>query len=114
MKFHAVMNKLLSLLIFLSTTSIVLAQTFIVEPYLQDATPHSITVMWETNSGTESVVNWGETATDLGNSATGTTSATDAGSVMHEVEITGLERFTTYFYSIQSNNLNLNTKLMVL
>lgn len=106
MKFHALMNKLLSLLIFLSTTSIALAQTFIVEPYLQDASPHSITIMWETNSGTESVVNWGETATELVNSATGTTSATDAGSVMHEVEITGLERFTPYFYSIQSNNLN--------
>lgn len=100
------MNKLISLLSFLSFSSIVLAQTFIVEPYLQDATPHSITVMWETYNGNESVVYWGETETDLSNVVNGTVTATDNGSVMHQVEITGLERFTPYYYTANSNGIS--------
>ena len=31
----------------------------IVEPYLQNATPNSIHILWETDSNTESIVEWG-------------------------------------------------------
>ena len=31
----------------------------VVEPYLQDATPTSMTILWETDSPSESIVEWG-------------------------------------------------------
>ena len=46
------------------------SQNINVGPYLQDAEPNSITVMWETSSGEESTVEWGETA-NLGNTTSG-------------------------------------------
>ena len=33
---------------------------FIVNPYLQNATPSSINVLWETDSQSTSIVEWGE------------------------------------------------------
>ncbi len=53
---------------FLHTLS---AQIIKVKPYLQDASPHSIFILWETDSDNESTVEYGLTA-DLGNTATGT------------------------------------------
>ncbi len=38
----------------------------LVQPYLQDAEPNSIVIMWETTSGEESIVEWGTTE-KLGN-----------------------------------------------
>ena len=73
------------------------AQTFVVQPYLQDATPHSIRIMWETSVGEGSVVMWGTDET-LGNSSSGTSFSTQGSAMMHEVHLTGLDRFTTYYY----------------
>ncbi|MBT5147185.1 MAG: fibronectin type III domain-containing protein, partial [Flavobacteriales bacterium] len=73
------------------------AQTFVVQPYLQDATPNSIRIMWETSAGEESVVMWGLEET-LGIYTIGTSFSSVGSAMMHEVEITGLERFTTYYY----------------
>lgn len=42
------MAKLLALFFSLSTTLLVTAQTIKVAPYLQDATPHSVCILWET------------------------------------------------------------------
>lgn len=68
-----------------------LAQTFIVQPYLQDATPNSIRIMWETSSGEESTVNYGVDE-NLGNTTTGIYFASDGSAMMHDVQITGLDR----------------------
>ena len=59
-----------SLLLFLNCSS-GLTQSIQVGPYLQDAEPGSITVMWETNTIDESIIEWGPTA-GLGNIAVGT------------------------------------------
>ena len=51
----------------------VTAQTepqILVQPYLQDAEPNSIVIMWETTSGEESIVEWGTTE-KLGKKASG-------------------------------------------
>ena len=41
--------------------SFALSQTFNVNPYVQNVTPNSIHIMWETLNGEESIVRWGET-----------------------------------------------------
>ena len=48
----------------------VYSQNFNVKPYLQNVTPSSIHIMWETTSNDESTVHWGET-TELGYTSTG-------------------------------------------
>ncbi|MEK6478615.1 metallophosphoesterase family protein [Catalinimonas sp. 4WD22] len=73
-----------------------------IKPYLQDATPHSIKVMWETSSGEESIVEWG-TSPKLGKKTKGTAfpiNYTDAR--VHEVALTELDRLTLYYYRVRT------------
>lgn len=92
------MNKLIfSALATLCISTFSLAQTFVVHPYLQDATPSSITIMWETDSGSETVVNYGETENDLSNTVNGSSLTTDGGGIMHEAEITAGSNYTYKF-----------------
>ncbi len=94
------MKQILNVLFSVATSMMVIstqAQTFVVQPYLQDATPNSIRIMWETSVGDESIVLWGTDAS-LGNTATGNSFSSVGSAMMHEVQIAGLERFTTYYY----------------
>ena len=75
------------------------AQTFVVQPYLQDAAPNSIRIMWETSTGEESVVIWG-LEESLGNSTSGNSFSSVGSAMMHDVQLLGLERFTTYYYQV--------------
>ncbi|WP_149304335.1 fibronectin type III domain-containing protein [Pareuzebyella sediminis] len=78
---------------------------FVVQPYLQNASPSAITIMWETSSGEESTVEWGKTQ-KLGKKSSG--SAFDINfseSRVHEVTLEGLERFTVYYYRVKTGNL---------
>ncbi len=76
------------------------AQTIKVQPYLQDATPNSIFVSWETSSGTDSTVEYG-TTTALGSTATGSViTATDGVSKVHEVFLNNLLPSTKYYYKV--------------
>ena len=68
-------------------------------PYLQIATPDSITVRWRTDVACEGVVHYG-TQTNLLASATSDLNTT----TNHEVRLTGLTPSTQYFYSIGSSN----------
>jgi len=88
---------------FIGFYSLLAAQTMQVLPYLQRATPNGIFVLWETDQGEESTLEWGAT-TDLGNTTTGNTTATTASTRMHEVQLTGLERFTTYYYRVKTGS----------
>lgn len=91
--------KLLRLTIFLLCchAGFVSAQTIKVQPYLQDAEPNSIYILWETNSNAESIVQWGPTEA-LGNTVIGTSNVSQGASRIHEVQIENLERFTKYYY----------------
>ena len=40
--------------------SIIHSVEFSVYPYLQNATPHSMHILWETDSESQSIVEWGE------------------------------------------------------
>ena len=96
-------SKFLVLSILLS--SFVKGQEFVVEPYLQDADPDAITIMWETSSGEESVVEWG-TSNKLGKKTKGIAFDINfSASRIHEVNIKGLQRFTTYYYRVKTGKL---------
>ncbi|WP_425235044.1 fibronectin type III domain-containing protein [Ulvibacterium sp.] len=78
---------------------------FLVQPYIQDAEPNSIKIMWETDKGDESIVEWGSTP-KLGKKSKGKAFDVNFGpSRLHEVELTGLKRFTTYYYRVLTQSL---------
>ncbi len=93
--------KFSALIVFVFTANAMGAQTFHVAPYLQDGSPSSMRVMWETSGGSaaESHVEWGLTEA-LGNTAAGTAAASVGENLIHDVELSGLEAFTTYFYRV--------------
>ncbi len=77
----------------------------LVQPYLQDATPNSIKIMWETSSGEESLVEYGLTP-KLEQKVKGI--AFDINyttSRIHEVKLAGLKRFTTYYYRVKTGKV---------
>ena len=92
-----------SILIFVSILHFSFAQTIKVQPYLQDATPNSIYILWETDSMSESVVEWGLTDT-LGISTSGTAQNSSGTSMIHEVKLENLERFTKYYYRVRTGS----------
>ena len=100
------MKKINQLLIFLFVGATqMMAQSepqILVQPYLQNAEPNSITIMWETTNGEESVVEYGTTP-KLGKKATGKAEDINfSESRVHTVTLIGLERFTEYFYRVKT------------
>ncbi|MEW2920921.1 fibronectin type III domain-containing protein [Muricauda sp. ANG21] len=74
----------------------------LIQPYLQDAEPNSITIKWETDSGEESIVEWGSTE-KLGKKTVGMAYDINfSNSRIHEVKLTGLKRFTEYYYRVKT------------
>lgn len=67
------------------------------QPYLQLATPTSMTIVWRSDTATDSRVRYGTTQGSLTQSATNATVSVD-----HIVTITGLSANTKYFYDIGS------------
>ena len=79
--------------------------SFLVRPYLQDAEPNSIKIMWETAQDGESIVEWGTTP-KLGKKTSGTSFTLTFGpSRLHEVQLNGLKRFTEYYYRVKTGKL---------
>lgn len=76
-----------------------ISQNIKVQPYLQDAFPTSMNILWETDFMDESIVNWGLT-NSLGNTAIGTADSTSGTARVHDVKIENLQPFTKYFYSV--------------
>ncbi|MBK8829902.1 MAG: fibronectin type III domain-containing protein [Saprospiraceae bacterium] len=79
------------------------SQTILVQPYLQLATPTSMVVMWETNTNTETIVQYGVTPS-LGSSASGTTLVTLNATVLHTSSLTGLSPATRYYYKAKTGS----------
>ncbi|MDP6909035.1 MAG: FN3 domain-containing metallophosphoesterase family protein, partial [Flavobacteriales bacterium] len=69
----------------------------VVKPYLQNAEPTSIHVMWETNTDNSTTVEYGLTSS-LGSSMSGTAATGNGASFVHDVELTGLQPATKYYY----------------
>ncbi len=91
-------------ILLISAVQCLSAQTIKVQPYLQDATPNSIYILWETDSISESTVEWGLTDT-LGNTTSGTAQNSFGEAMIHEVKLENLERFTKYFYRVKTGDV---------
>ncbi|MFT6807018.1 MAG: hypothetical protein ACJA01_000236 [Saprospiraceae bacterium] len=101
-------SQYLNLLLIFPILSIAQSQdnSITIQPYLQDATPESIIVKWETAFDSESIVEWGSTK-DLGNATSGISYNIDyTESKIHEVKLVGLERFTEYYYRVITENVS--------
>ena len=64
-------------------------------PYLQNATPQSVTIKWRTDEGTESIVRYGTNLAELSDVRGNLIITTN-----HEVQVSGLLPDQRYFYSI--------------
>ena len=73
------------------------AQTVRVGPFLQQASPQSIWIVWETDSGNESRVDYGLTKA-LGSTAFGESLQSMGAARIHQTQITGLDPDTYYYY----------------
>jgi hypothetical protein len=102
-KTKAMSNKIQLSIFLLFCIQVLNAQSIKVQPYLQDASPHSIFILWETDSLSESIVEWGLTD-DLVNTSTGTAITSAGTAQIHEVQLVNLERFTKYFYRVKAGD----------
>lgn len=75
------------------------AHTIVVEPYLQQASPTSIKVLWETDEAGDSTVEWGPTDA-LGTTAAATSQVGNGDSRIHTAELSGLDPATRYHYRV--------------
>ena len=68
-------------------------------PYLQMATSTSMTLKWETRSSTDSKVWYGNNPSNLSQTVSSSTNTKT-----HELQISGLNPNTTYYYAVGDNN----------
>ena len=68
-------------------------------PYLQKGTPTSMVVKWRTDQPTQSVIHYGTNQANLNQISTDNTLKTE-----HELEITGLNPFTKYYYDVSNTS----------
>ena len=80
------------------------AQSFVVEPYLQRATPSSIEVHWETDETGASHVEWGKTR-QLDQRAPARERPSGFGAQLHGAPLSGLLPDTRYFYRVHTGGL---------
>ena len=71
----------------------------VVKPYLQNATPNSMHILWETDLNSLSVVEWGQQIF-LSESTTGSSFSNYGSSQIHTVELNNLEPNTEYYYRV--------------
>jgi len=98
------MNKIIQNIIYIVFTgSLLFPVELIVQPYLQNATPTSMTILWETDSESPSRLEWGQqqflTEVILGSSI-----ANYGNSRIHTVELTDLTPNTRYYYRVVAGN----------
>ncbi len=77
------------------------AQDILVKPYLQNASPHSISILWETRNCDPGFAIWGLNDSLLNNSPATSVQSVGAACI-HTARITGLDPETTYLYKVGS------------
>jgi acid phosphatase type 7 len=89
----------LTLLLFMFCSLTHFSQSIVIEPYLQDAEPTSMVIMWETDSDNSTLVEYGLN-TLLGMSVGGSSIIGNGSSQIHTAVLTGLAPETRYFYKV--------------
>ncbi len=74
----------------------------IVTPYLQNGSPTSMTIMWETDASNDGYVDWGTSIGTLSNTVTSTSIAGEGSNRIHTAKITGLTDDSKYFYQART------------
>jgi hypothetical protein len=95
------MKKTLFILFFLPMIG--WSQNFTIQPYLQNANPNSITIMWEYSNWGVSYVEWGNT-TALGNIDSTTFEITSSPASLFTATLSGLQANTKYYYRVRTEN----------
>ena len=85
-----------------------IGQSIIVQPYLQNASANSITIMWEGSGCNSGIVNWGLT-NSLGNITVASSVNSEGGACIYTAELTGLLYQTKYYYAVASGSSFSNT-----
>ncbi|MCJ8291062.1 MAG: fibronectin type III domain-containing protein [Crocinitomicaceae bacterium] len=78
------------------------AQTIVVTPYLQNGSPASMTIMWETDASNDGYVDWGTSAGTLNNTVTSTSITGEGSNRIHTAKITGLTDDSKYYYQVRT------------
>jgi len=92
--------KILLLLIF---PVLLFSQTIKINPYLQNVSPTSITIMWETNTSAASSVDW-DTTMALSHNTIASSITSSGSNRIHTATITGLLANTKYYYRVNSGS----------
>ena len=95
------MKRLLFILFLYPLTSS--SQNFTIQPYLQNASPTSITIMWEYSNWDVAYIEWGNT-TGLGNLTATTFEITNAPACVFTAKLSGLQTNTKYYYQVTTGN----------
>ena len=95
------MLKVAFIFIFLSGFSFPV--NLVVKPYLQSATPNSINILWETDSDSQTIVEWGMYVF-LSEMTTGSSFNNYGNSKIHTVELSNLLPNTRYYYRVVVGN----------
>lgn len=90
----------------LPLASILCGQQIIIQPYLQNASPSSMTIMWEADDSGIGKVHWGSSPFSISDSISSTTIIGNGNSLIHTAIITGLEANSKYYYKVKMQNLN--------
>ena len=77
--------------------------SLVVNPYLQDATPNSMKILWETDSDSQSMVEWGMYIF-LTETTSGSSFSNYGNSKVHTVELSDLLPNTRYYYRVVVGN----------
>ncbi len=91
------------ILFLLINITFIFSTEIIVEPYLQNASPNSIYIMWETSNNPESIIEWGTTIS-LGSVTVGTSDNVNGSSYIHTVFLDELTPDTRYYYRAITND----------
>ncbi|MCH2021976.1 MAG: fibronectin type III domain-containing protein [Saprospiraceae bacterium] len=75
------------------------AQNIIVKPYLQNATPNSITIMWESNKCDPGSIDWG-LSNSYGNNTVATSLNSHESGCIYTGNLIGLQPETKYYYRV--------------
>ena len=90
-------------LLYIIMTGFLFSVELVVEPYLQKATPNSMTILWETDSDSQSIVEWGMYVL-LTETTEGLSFSNYGNSKIHTVELTDLSPYTRYYYRVVVGN----------
>lgn len=94
-------NRLLLIIIISHFGLFLWSQQIIVQPYLQNASPISMTIMWEVDNVGTGMVEWGLTPFDLNNSANSTSQVGNNNSRIHTVILPSLVSNQKYYYRVK-------------